>query len=62
MSSWAVSRLLVTRVGARKVWSWVCQRGHCVRVEGASAPSPEFASGVLPEGWDVAGVREMGNA
>ncbi len=62
LSSWAVSRLLVTQVGARKVRSWVCQRGRCVRVEGASAPSTEFASGVLPEGWDVAGVGEMGNA
>ncbi len=33
-----------------------------MRVEGTSFPSPGFASGILPEGWDVAGVREMGNA
>ncbi len=37
------------------MWSLICQRGHCVRVEGVSAPRPEFASGVLPEGRDVAG-------
>ncbi len=31
-----------------------------MRVESASAPSPEFACGVLPEGWDVGGRYSEG--